>query len=139
MQREVEEGVSAGGEAAARWERVLREIEGPGREEGAFTHLLTPPRDVLFMERLGKLSREADERGEHGGERGWVGDYSVLSEYMKAVRLRLGELRERYNKAVEEGRKVRGLEDIGLGWEEVMGRSKGEGEGASGDGGTVEV
>ena len=117
----------------AEWERVLREMEGPGREGGACTHLLTPPRDWMFLDRLAGLSRAADRKllvegggsGDGKGERRWVGDYAVWSEYLKRVRMRLGEVRERYNKAVGEGRSVRALEEIGFGVEEVMGWGNG--------------
>ncbi|KAF8421210.1 hypothetical protein EV426DRAFT_718859 [Tirmania nivea] len=139
QREEVEAGLN--GKYARQWEGVLREMEGPGREQGAWTHLLTTPRDLMFLERLAGLCRAADERGraKDGAERRWMGDYAVWSEYLSRVRMRLGEVRERYNKAVGEGRTVRGLEEIGLGWEEVMGESKGADEGAGGDRGKAEV
>lgn len=109
-----------------------RKVEGPGRERGAWTHLLTPPRDFLFLERLAGLSKLADGRdeGRDGAEvRRWVGDYDDWSMYLRRVRMLLGEVSERYNKAVAEGRTIRELEEIGLGWEEVMRESKSGGGG----------
>ena len=132
MERELQMGLNGG---TPEWERVVRELAGPGREEGAWTHLLPPPRDSMFMDRLAELCKLADGRDAGGGDvekRSWVGEYDVWSVYLKRVRERLGELREGYSKAAAEGRTVRGLEEVGLGWEEVMGGAKGvEGDGAA--------
>ncbi|KAF8459613.1 hypothetical protein BGX38DRAFT_1282839 [Terfezia claveryi] len=132
MEREVEVDVA--------WEgrEWGREVEGPGRERGAWTHLLTPPRDFLYLERLARLSKLADgmDEGRGGAEdRRWVGDYDDWSVYLRRVRMRLGEVIERYIKAVAVGRTVRELEEIGFGREEVMRESKSGG----GDGEEAEV
>lgn len=137
QEREFEDGageVDEKGEEGKIWERVKREMrEGGGREEGALRHLLTPPRDWMYADRLVGLCRAADERrggGEkEGGQRKWVGDVYGWSEYQKKVRMRLGEVRARYDKAVEEGRKVTRFEEIGMGYEDVMGENAGVGGG----------
>lgn len=103
---------------------VLREMEGGGREQGGFMHLLASPRDIWLMERLERLCRLADGSGDGSGEgliaTPWFGDYPIFSPYLKRVRLKLGEIRNKNNSAVAKGKKVMTLAQLGFGEEEVM-------------------
>ena len=103
--------------------RVLQAMEGGGREQGAFTHSLEGPRDLWMMERLERLCQLADNSdcgGEGLGVMPWYGDYPVFSPYLKRLRLRIGEIRNQYDKAMTEGRKVTTLAQLGFGEEEVL-------------------
>lgn len=117
------------------WQRVLQEMKSGGREKDAFRHLLTPPRDWMFLDKLAELSQRCDNRQpSHPPTEPaeWKNDIYTWNVYIKMVRMRLGQVRERYNAAIDgtsggKG-KVTSLEEVGFGVKEVMGSEAGDGD-----------